>query len=52
MEDEMTQLERAKRIIETTPGRIHNDVFKQAGVPKHIVWRAGMSLSCGFWRKK
>lgn len=48
----MTQLERAKRIIETTPGRIHNDVFKQAGVRDYNVRRAGMSLSCGFWRRK
>ncbi len=48
----MTQLEPAKRIIETTPGRIHNDVFKQAGVLAKNVRRAGMSLSCGFWRRK
>lgn len=52
MEGCMTQLERARRIIASTPGNIAHAVFEQAGVKNRDTVRAlGLSLKDGMWRR-
>lgn len=49
----MTQLQKALRIIETTPGHIAHSIFEQAGIKNPNTMRlAGMSMKNGMWMRR